>query len=106
MTPLFHYPNDIHTLPLDLDLPSPLLSTHLVADSPRRAYYQVEVIHLPGAGYVIRKRSGADGARPVVESWFRQGYAAAVEKYGQLVRRKVAKQGKAAGGRMYREVRG
>lgn len=95
---------DNHSLPLDLDLPSPLLSTRLVADSPRWAYYQVEVIHLPGAGYVIRKRSGADGSKPTVEAWYRPSYAVAVEKYGQLVKRKVAKGGKAAAGRVYREV--
>jgi hypothetical protein len=39
-----------------------------------------------------------------VEAWYRPSYAVAVEKYGQLVKRKVAKGGKAAAGRVYREV--
>jgi hypothetical protein len=35
-----------------IDLPGPLSRICLVADSPRQAYYQVEVIHLAGAGYI------------------------------------------------------
>lgn len=77
-------------LALDLDLAEPISVTRLVAPgSPRQAYYVVEVFHAQGAGYYVRKTSGAAGARPAVETWFRPGLAGAQEKKEQLVRAKT-----------------
>lgn len=77
-------------LALDLDLAEPVSTTRLVAPgSPRRAYYVIEVFHVPGVGYCVRKTSGASGARPAVENWFRPGLAGAMEKKEQLVKAKM-----------------
>jgi hypothetical protein len=94
--------NDLEQLQL-IDNPSlaPLSRVCLEAsDSPRRAYYQVEVIHLAGAGYVIRKASGGEGAKPCIEAWFRPTYSGALTKQRQLVDGKLRK----SKGRVYREV--
>ena len=76
---------------LPLDMPTPLSVIRLTAHSPRQAYYIVEVIHLAGSGYVIRKSSGAQGAKPAIETWFRPSYATALQKQQMLVRAKLCK---------------
>jgi hypothetical protein len=83
-----------------LDEHEPLVKICLVADSPRSAYYEVSVIYLPGAGYLIQKASGGAGAKPNLETWFRPTYSAAVEKQQQLVKGKLRK----SRGRIYHEV--
>ena len=75
---------------LQLELPEPLSVISLISYSPRQAYYVVEVIHI-GMGYVIRKSSGAKGAKPTIEVWYRPSYALAVKKQQILVRGKLCK---------------
>lgn len=76
---------------LELSLPEPLSVISLTAVSPRKAYYVIEVIHITGAGYIIRKSSGAAGATPVTETWFRPTYALAMVKQHSLIRGKLRK---------------
>jgi len=76
---------------LELSLPEPLSTISLTSHSPRKAYYVIEVIHIIGAGYIIRKSSGADGAKPVVETWYRPSYSLAVAKQQNLIRGKLCK---------------
>lgn len=76
---------------LPLDMPTPLSVIRLTAHSPRQAFYIVEVIRLAGAGYVIQKSLGAQGAKPVVETWFRLSYASALQKQQMLVKLKLCK---------------
>jgi hypothetical protein len=94
--------NELEKLQLQLiDNLAPISRVFLeAADSPRRAYYSVEVIYLAGAGYVIRKASGGVGAKPVIEAWFRTTYSGAMAKQRQLVDGKLRKKK----GRMYREA--
>jgi hypothetical protein len=75
---------------LELGLPEPLSVISLTAASPRKAYYVIEVIHIAG-GYIIRKSSGAAGAKPVTETWYRPSYALAVAKQQSLIRGKLCK---------------
>jgi hypothetical protein len=84
-----------------LDEHEPLVKICLLADSPRSAYYEVSVIHLPGAGYLIQKASGSAGAKPNLETWFRPTYSAAVEKQQQLINGKQRRKK----GRIYREIK-
>jgi hypothetical protein len=76
---------------LELGLPEPLSVISLTAASPRKAYYVIEVIHIPMAGYIIRKSSGAAGAKPVTETWYRPSYALAIAKQQSLIRGKLRK---------------
>jgi hypothetical protein len=76
---------------LELGLPEPLSVVSLTAMSPRKAYYVIEVIHIAGAGYIIRKSSGAAGAKPVTETWYRPSYALALVKQQSLIRGKLCK---------------
>lgn len=82
---------DGENMELDLGLPEPLDVTRLEADSARKAYYIVSLYYLPGAGYIIRKRSGAAGSRGVTESYFRQTYSEAIEKKLKLINGKLHK---------------
>lgn len=73
-----------------IDFPEPLLQVRLVApESPKQAWYEVSVIRLSGAGYLIRKSSGCNGRKPHVETWHRLDYASAMEKYCQLIKTKT-----------------
>jgi hypothetical protein len=76
---------------LELGLPEPLSVIRLTALSPRKAYYVIEVIHITGAGYIIRKSSGAAGAKPVVETWYRPSYSQAMSKQHCLIKGKLCK---------------
>ena len=76
---------------LELGLPEPLSVISLTSVSPRKAYYVIEVIHITGAGYIIRKSSGASGAKPVTETWYRPSYALAMAKQQSLIRGKLCK---------------
>ena len=67
-------------------------------DSPRRAYYEVTVYHIPNVGYLIQKASGGQSAKPNVETWFRPNLRQALEKKAQLI---YAKLHRKAIGRMY-----
>jgi len=70
--------------------PPPIFAARLVAaDSPRVAYYSIEIFYLPGAGYRIQKSSGASGARPNKENWWRANLKQALEKGEKLVRSKT-----------------
>ena len=86
---------------LDLiSLDPPVCRTELVSpDSPRHAYYIVEVVRIQ-AGYVIRKESGARQAKPQIETYWRSGLRLALEKYQLLLKAKLRKQK----GRLYKEV--
>ena len=86
-----------------IDIPRPILCAELVAEgSPKRAWYRIMLLPLEGRGYLIRKESGCEGRRrPHTETWYRQDYGEAEEKYRQLMRQKTAR----ARGRIYREVR-
>lgn len=90
-----------------LSPPPPICRTLLEAsNSPKHAYYEISVYYYVGAGYVIQKRSGARGARPNTESWFRPNLRAAMEKRAQLVNSKTnkGKRKPARGGRVYFEI--
>ena len=80
---------DLVQLPL-IDYPEPLHQARLIAeDSPQQAWYHVSVRNLPGAGYLIMKASGCRGRKEHVETWWRPDYAAAVEKFYQLIKLKT-----------------
>lgn len=69
----------------------PVCRTSLVSpESPKRAYYIVSVIRIRD-GYVVRKESGGDQAKPLVESYWRSGLRPALEKYNLLVNIKLNK---------------
>jgi hypothetical protein len=82
---------DFQQQTLELDLPKPLSVISLTALSPRKAFYTIEVIHITGAGYIIRKSSGAAGAKPVTETWYRPSCALAMAKQQSLIRGKLCK---------------
>lgn len=86
---------------LDLiEFPGPLHETTLIADdSPNQAWYQVSVRNLPGAGFLVMKASGCRGRREHREIWWRPDYAAAVEKFYQLIKIKTRRKR----GRQYRQ---
>ncbi|OHB59766.1 MAG: hypothetical protein A2Y12_03540 [Planctomycetes bacterium GWF2_42_9] len=70
----------------------PVCRTALVSpDSPRQAYYIVSVIQIRD-GYVIRKESGGNQAKPQIESYWRPGLKLALEKYNLLLGAKLRKQ--------------
>jgi len=74
---------------LESDTP-PIFVVRLIAtDSPRVAYYSIEIFHLPDAGYRIQKSSGASGAKPNKENWWRPSLRQALEKSEKLVRSKT-----------------
>lgn len=78
----------------------PVCRTALVSpDSPRHAYYVVSVLKIRD-GYVIRKESGGDKAKPLVESYWRSGLRLALEKYRLLLDIKLHKKR----GRLYKEA--
>ena len=68
--------------------PGVLKSVHLEADSKRKAYYNLTIEALP-FGFSIKKASGAGGAKPNIETWFRPTLAAALEKYHGLLTAKL-----------------
>lgn len=76
-----------------LDLIQPALPVNRVlleaTDSPRRAFYEVTCYHLPGAGYTVRKSSGASGAKGNTETWWRPNLRQAVEKQALLINAKL-----------------
>jgi hypothetical protein len=82
--------------------PRPVSITNLEAsESPRRAYYIVEIIQLPpGAGFVVRKRSGCANSMGCVETWWRPGLRSALEKKALLVSAKLKKKK----GRIYVDI--
>lgn len=83
----------------------PIQRTMLEAvDSPRRAYYEVTVRYIAGAGYIIQKASGASGAKPNIEIWFRGSFKLALEKSQHLINAKLNK--KKAGARHYKVQKG
>ena len=92
---------DKTAIQLDLIESSPPLQRIILeaVDSPRRAYYEVSVRHIAGAGYIIQKASGASGAKPNIEIWFRGNIKQALEKSQQLINGKLNK--KKAGTRLY-----
>jgi len=78
----------------------PVCRTSLVSpESPKRAYYIVSVIRIRD-GYVIRKESGGNQAKPQIESYWRPGLKLALEKYNLLLEVKLRKKK----GRLYQEV--
>jgi hypothetical protein len=82
--------------------PPALFRTRLEApDSPRKAYYEIAVYHLAGAGFLIVKSSGSQNAKPNTEIWFRAGLKAAMEKKKHLIDGKLYRKGK---GRIYVKV--
>jgi hypothetical protein len=89
---------------LDLIRPErPVSFTRLEAESPRHAYYIVEVLQLPpGAGFVIRKRSGGGEGREGgnIETWWRSTLRASLEKKASLVEAKLRKKK----GRIYIDI--
>jgi hypothetical protein len=87
---------------LDLiDHPTPISRTLLESpESSKLAYYEVTISHINGVGFVIRKASGARGAKPNVEMWFRNSYKEASIKKEQLISGKLRK----ANGRLYKKV--
>jgi len=97
--------NTNKTDPFQLELISevpPIAETCLIAgDSPRTAYYRISVYYLPGAGYRIVKASGAAGARPNQEDYWRPSLKLALEKKSKLVAAKLRKR---KGPRQYMEV--
>lgn len=80
----------------------PVSSVHLEAvDSPRKAYYSVEVFVLPGgAGCRVQKASGGQKAKPALENYWCPGLGQALQKQAALVAAKVNKKK----GRIYKEV--
>lgn len=90
-----------HTQPELLQHDVPIEETCLLAgESPRLAYYRVSVFHLVGAGYRIEKASGASGAKPNSENFWRPNLRAALEKKTKLVAAKLKKKR----GRIYVDV--
>ena len=81
--------------------PAPVKSVRLEADSPRKAFYVVEILKLTHAGYIIRKSSGAEGAKANIESWYRDSISGAEKKMHQLINHKLRKKA----GRIYHLVR-
>lgn len=77
-------------LPL-IEEKEPLSHIRLESDSPLQAWYELSIFHLPGVGYLIQKASGCRNAKPVLETWFRHDYAGAMEKYQQLLNKKMHK---------------
>jgi len=69
----------------------PLCETRLVADSVRRAYYVVSIRKIQ-VGYIIRKESGAERAKPQTELYWRPVLKLAMEKYRLLLAAKLRKQ--------------
>ena len=80
-------------LQLDMEtdsFPAALSIVRLEArDSPRHAFYHISIHEIQGVGYFIRKSSGASGARPNCEIWFRPTLKSALEKQAQLVQSKL-----------------
>ena len=74
-------------------------SIRLEADSACRAWYQLKMIRI-GEGYLIEKASGAAGAKPNMESYFRETFEAAEEKFFGILGSKIRKKGP----RKYRHV--
>ena len=73
-----------------------ITSSQLVAASTRQAWYEVGLYELE-EGFAIIKQSGANGAKGVLEAWFRSDLAAAEKKYNLIIQQKT--QGR--GGRQY-----
>ncbi|OHB53069.1 MAG: hypothetical protein A2Y12_16265 [Planctomycetes bacterium GWF2_42_9] len=71
----------------------PISSIRLEAvDSPRRAYYSVDIYILPGgAGCRVQKASGGQKAKPVLENYWCPGLGQALQKQAALVAAKVNK---------------
>lgn len=57
-------------------------------NSPRHAWYKLELRQIQG-GYVIAKASGARGAKPAEESYYRPTLDAAQAKFDQILRGKI-----------------
>lgn len=88
---------------ISADAVPPVCRTRLEAlDSPKHAYYEIAVYHISGVGYHISKMSGAQGARPNVEVWFRPCLSQALDKKRHLVNAKLNR--KAKGRRVYIEI--
>ena len=79
-----------------------LLLTHLEAESPRKAYYDVSTRYLAGQGFLVQKVSGSysGGSKKAlhIETYFRRQYSAALLKHKALVEIKLKKKK----GRIYR----
>ena len=85
----------------DLIEPTPAIATTVLTtepESPRKAYYRIEVFYLPGSGYRIEKSSGAAGAKPNTEQYWRPNLKLALEKKDKLIKFKTSKKK----GRIYR----
>lgn len=81
--------------------PTPVRSAWLEADSTRNAFYVVELLKLTNAGYIVRKSSGAEGAKASTESWYRDSISGAEKKMYKLINDKLRKKE----GRIYHLVR-
>ena len=69
----------------------PICRIRLEANSVKHPYYEISIYRLPASGFLIQKRSGAQGSRGVVENWWRPGLRQAIEKKGQLIASKLNK---------------
>jgi hypothetical protein len=78
---------------------TPLFQTRLHSlTAPRKPYYEISIFDRPGFGYLIEKSSGAAGAKPNVEIWYRPNLKQALEKKSRLIDGKMNKKRR---GRVY-----
>jgi hypothetical protein len=88
--------------PLLIEPEKPLFETLLVAaDSPRCAFYRVGIYRLAGAGYMIKKSSGAKDAKPNEEYYYRPSLVGALDKRDFMITMKLKKK---SGTRIYISV--